>query len=243
MMTSRKETITKRSALKIGTFAIAAITLFSGVTVLANASVQDRRISMEDAKKMAAHSQITSEFPMIVNEEVLAQLNRYLGTPDGREFLRRSLERKKKYEPTLHAAIAKYNMPPEILALPVIESGYRNITQGSNPRHGAGIWMFIQSTARNFNLRVDDEVDERLNVVKETDAAMRYLAALNLRFKDWGLALLAYNAGEGFVQRAINETGSRDVWHLVRNRYENDPDYLAKVIAVALIMQNDTLLK
>lgn len=234
---SSKEGSTIRSLVLI------TFTILSSATTIAHASTHDRRITIKDTEAMVTTAKHDHQFPTTVNEEILAQLNRYIGTPDGREFIRRSMERKKKYDKVLNAAIVKHNMPPELLALPIVESGYRNITQGKSLLHGAGIWMFIQSTARNFELRVNNDVDERLNVAKETDAAMRYLASLNLRFKDWGLALLAYNAGEGFIQRAINETDSRDAWHLVRNRYENDPGYLAKVMAAALIMKNPVLLK
>lgn len=76
----------------------------------------------------------------------------------------------------------------------------------------------------------------------ETDAAMRALGGLNLQFNDWGLALLGYNAGRGFVAKAISKTGSRDVWELIRGGYENDPRYVASVMAAVLIMKNPSYL-
>jgi membrane-bound lytic murein transglycosylase D len=98
--------------------------------------------------------------------------------------------------------------------------------------------MFIAPTARNYGLRVDSQADERLNPARLTDAAMRYLKSNNLMFRDWLLAILAYNAGERAVSQAIHATGSRDAWTLVRRGYESDKDYLAKVMAAVLIMKN-----
>jgi len=98
--------------------------------------------------------------------------------------------------------------------------------------------MFIKSTARNYGLQVDDQVDERLNVDLLTDAAMRYLQSNYLRFKDWHLSALSYNIGENAVQEAIRRSGSKDAWVLIRNGYENDRNYLPKLMAAILIMKN-----
>jgi hypothetical protein len=54
--------------------------------------------------------------------------------------------------------------------------------------------------------------------------------------------LLAYNSGERLVEQGIRATGSRDVWQIVEHGYENDPDYVARVTAVLLIMKNPTAL-
>ncbi len=100
--------------------------------------------------------------------------------------------------------------------------------------------MFIPSTARAFGLRVDDDVDERLNVDTLTDAAIRYLLANKLRFNDWQLAVLAYNIGERNVQKTIEETGSRDVWDIA-GAYHNNKNYnkyYEKFMAAVIIMKN-----
>jgi membrane-bound lytic murein transglycosylase D len=103
--------------------------------------------------------------------------------------------------------------------------------------------MFIASTARNYGLNVTATTDERLNPTAETDAAMRYLASNQLRFKDWLLAIQAYNSGEQAVQVAIEKFGSRDVWTLLQQGLLTDHDYLAKVMAMIIIMKNPQLLE
>ena len=103
--------------------------------------------------------------------------------------------------------------------------------------------MLITNTAKNYGLKVNSTIDERLNIEAETDAAMRLLTANKMRFKDWSLSLMAYNMGEGAVQNAINKTGSKDAWELIRAGYEGDKNYLAKVMAVVLILENPSYLK
>lgn len=214
------------------------VTVMTATAFASQGMIQDRRVSLEDAKQMASHLEGDSEFPVVVNDLVLTQLNRYIGTPEGREFMRSSLKRMEDYRPVIERKLAKYEVPSELMALPIIESGYQNLAANNSTGIGAGIWMFISSTARNYGLRVDRQVDERLNPTLLTDAAMRYLKGNNLQFNDWLLAALAYNAGEKSVREAILATGSRDAWVLVRRGYENDKDYLAKLTAAILIMRN-----
>lgn len=205
-----------------------------------NGLVQDRRVSFAQAKKMAAQAQSQTGFPVVINDLVLKQLNRYIGTPEGREFMRGSLARMQNYKGTIGSFLAKYNVPNEIMAVPIIESGYQNLTEGQSgtSMKAAGLWQFIPSTARNYGLKVEGKTDERLDVDLNTDAAMRYFTSNTLRFKDWHLSALAYNMGESAVQKGIDATGSRDAWTLIRKGYEGDKDYLPKLMAAILIMQN-----
>lgn len=217
-----------------GTLAVAVL----GTVAFASQSlVRDRRVSMDEAKSLAALSSPGNPFPIVVNADVVEQLNRFVGTPDGREFIRGSVARMQNYRSQIEAKIQSYSLPDELMAVPLIESGYENAKE----KHAAGLWMFIAQTAKHYGLRVDDQQDDRLNVDAETDAAMRYLGANFLRFQDWQLALMAYNEGESHVQSAIDATGSRDAWKLIQAGYENDKGYLAKTMAAVLILKNPSL--
>jgi membrane-bound lytic murein transglycosylase D len=98
--------------------------------------------------------------------------------------------------------------------------------------------MFIAPTARRFGLTVESGHDDRLDERVETGAALRMFAQLHRRFDDWLLALLSYNSGSPSIDAAIRKTGSRDAWQLAQEGYENDPDYLARVMAAVLIIKN-----
>lgn len=222
---------------------ITAITLLVSAGVLLGAPVKDRRISWAEAQRMLSVAQSRSELPIVMNERILAQLNLMLATPDGRAFTRASLARMNRYESVVSGQIRRYGLPSELDAIPLVESGYRNLPGGLDPSRGAGLWMFIESTARRSGLEVNQDTDERLNVPGETDAALRLLQKLQSRFHDWNLALLAFNIGEGRLERAVRETGSRDAWQLIGKGYENDPDYLARLVATILITKNPNVVE
>ena len=232
------ENTPKKTGSRAGAIALLLASLMCATAFASKGLVQDRRVSLEQAQAMASKAKAESGFPVEVNELVLRQLNRYIGTPEGREFMRTALQRMENYRALVSEATARYGVPGEIMAIPIAESGYENLPPKRNPYGAAGLWQFIASTARTYGLVVDDRRDERLDVEVETDAAMRYLKSNNLQFRDWNLAVLAYNMGERAVQKAIEETGSRDAWTLIRKGYEGDKDYLAKVVASILIMQN-----
>lgn len=176
------------------------------------------------------------DFPQSDAPEVATQLNRLQKTPSGRRLMKESISRMERHRPTLEAAIKSHDMPSELLAIPIVESGFRNLRQTKKQKYGAGVWMFVRATARHYGLKINSEADQRLDIALATDAAMRYLKDLYKIFQNWELALLAYNAGEGTVRTGIKATGSRDAWDLIAAGYCNDPNYLAKVLATARLM-------
>ena len=97
--------------------------------------------------------------------------------------------------------IENENLPEAVLFIPVIESSFVNQTRGKNSP--AGLWQIIPSTASHLKLRNDEFVDERLDLIKSTDAASSYLKRYHKKFEKWYLSILAYNCGEGKVIEAI----------------------------------------
>lgn len=237
MFTSRK-----KNNLHIALLTILFVSGLSFIAYASNRIVTDPKVSMSEARVWADQAQVNTEFPITLNESVLKQLNRFLGTVSGREYMRASLARMQNYLPIINPKIGEYQAPQELVAIPIVESGYQNLT-ASPGQNGAGLWMFIKSTAKNYGLLVNSSVDQRLNVELETDAGMRYLTANHLRFNDWLLAILAYNMGENAVQKAITQTGSRDAWTLIAQGFEGDQDYMAKLMAAIIIIKNPAILQ
>lgn len=239
----------QKNKLKLLGALLMTVPLLAGATYATQGLIEDRRISMLEAKQLAHSTSQQSGIPVEMNELVYAELKRFVGTPEGRDYLRKALVRLQDHRELVLATAEKYGVPAEIIALPVIESAYRNLKQGevSSTNKSAGVWQFIPSTARIFGLRVDDQpnpqVDERLNIPMATDAALRYLMANQLRFKDWKLAILSYNMGESAVQKAIDRTGHRDAWDLIRKGHEGDRGYLAKYIAALIVYKNPELIR
>lgn len=233
MMNTNK--IHKRS--QTGIFCLLLSLALTATAYAATNLVSDRRVTVKEAESFAERARLKSSFPIVVNDLVLQELNRYLGTPEGRDFMKKSLARKEVYQSLLNRKFEEYHLPEELMAVPIIESGYQNLPQSENKSWGAGLWMFIESTAQNYGLRVDSVIDERLNPEILTDAALRYISANYFRFKDYQLALLGYNIGERKVQEGISRLKTRDAWQLTRNGYGGDK-YLARLMAAIMIMKN-----
>lgn len=124
-----------------------------------------------------------------------------------------SLYRSSRYRGMIDPILDHYGLPRALAYLPVIESGYRpTLTSKAGAR---GIWQFMPATAREYGLRVDWWVDERIDAEKSTVAAARYLKDLHRMFSDWPLALAAYNAGPGRVRRTLAEHGVTTFWELL----------------------------
>lgn len=107
-------------------------------------------------------------------------------------------------------------LPHDLAVLPVVESEFRVHARG--PRGSVGLWQLQTPTARRFGLVVNRKLDERLDPLRATEAAVQYLAYLHDRYEDWPLALAAYNAGEGRIDRARRGRPDADYWELVEAR-------------------------
>ncbi len=113
----------------------------------------------------------------------------------------KNIKNAKHYVSSIENIIEEENLPKELLFMPMAESNFK-VNVKSNAK-AAGIWQFIPRTAEKFKLRNDDYVDERLDFIKSTKAAISYLKENHNRFDKWYLSVLAYNCGEGRVIEAI----------------------------------------
>lgn len=130
------------------------------------------------------------------------------------------------------------DMPLELALLPIIESAYNPFAY--SPAQAVGLWQFIPSTGRHFNLQQTSWYDGRRDITASTAAALRYLTYLHGLFNDdWLLALAAYNAGEGTVSRAIERNQKlglpTDYWNLPLPR--ETQDYVPKLLALSQMVQ------
>lgn len=122
----------------------------------------------------------------------------YASRPD---YVKRMMGRSQRYLFHVVEEVQKRGMPTEVALLPMVESAF-NPTAYSTSK-ASGIWQFIPSTGKHFGLKQNWWSDNRRDVTAATDAALTYLQKLHVMFGTWELALAAYNAGEGTVQRAI----------------------------------------
>ena len=153
----------------------------------------------------------------------------YLGRP---RILKGILDRSRRHLSYVAEEVAKRGLPMELALLPMIESGYD--PNAISPAEAYGLWQFIPSTAREYNLRQGPKFDARADVVSSTKAALDYLEALHGLFHDWQLALAAYNWGEKAVARAIERNMARGLpsKYLALTLPEETRNYLPKLQAL-----------
>ncbi|MCX7760133.1 MAG: lytic transglycosylase domain-containing protein [Hydrogenothermaceae bacterium] len=145
-----------------------------------------------------------------------------------RKVIETSLENGKKYIPLIISILIKHNLPTELVFIPAIESHYINGVK--SPKGAAGIWQLMPQTARTFGLVVNRYVDERLDPIKSTQAAAKYLKHLYGIFGDWKLVLASYNAGHSKVITKVSYHGNSfsDIRRYLPKQTQN---YLVKFLA------------
>lgn len=176
---------------------------------------------------------VTFDFPVTVNKQVQFYLDLFQGRQH--KTFARWLARSGKYLPMIEKELDAAGLPLDLAYLAMIESGYN--PSAYSRAHAAGLWQFIRGTGRNYGLQIDSWVDERRDPEKATKAAVEYLSRLYEMFDDWHLAVAAYNAGEGKIERAIKRYKSRDFWQIAQHKYLRleTKRYVPKLIAAILI--------
>ncbi|MCE2746000.1 MAG: transglycosylase SLT domain-containing protein [Burkholderiales bacterium] len=120
-----------------------------------------------------------------------------------KRLVRNMLQRSEPFIYFIAQECAKRGMPSELALLPFIESQFN--PHARSPSAAEGLWQFIPSTGRQFDLKQNKWVDERRDLVASTRAALDYLTYLYDMHGDWHLALLSYNWGEGSVLKAVKK--------------------------------------
>ncbi|MFQ6572992.1 lytic transglycosylase domain-containing protein [Pseudomonas sp. UM16] len=171
---------------------------------------------------------------MAVNPRIEQQRLWFASNPS---FLENASDRGSLYIHYIVERLEERNMPLELALLPAIESAYNPMAYSR--AHAVGLWQFIPSTGRHFNLRQTSFYDGRRDITASTNAALNYLSRLHDMFNgDWLLALAAYNAGEGTVSRAI-ERNERlglptDYWNLPLP--QETRNYVPKLLALSQVV-------
>ncbi len=149
--------------------------------------------------------------------------------------LRRLKYSKKSTLAYIEGTLKRQGLPTQMKYLAVIES--RLNTQARSPVGAVGVWQFMSPTARDMNLVVNENVDQRMDLKKSTYAATKYMKHLYRIFGDWLLVVASYNSGPGPVLRAIRTTGSKNFWN-IRNRLPGETrGHVMAFLATAAIME------
>lgn len=143
------------------------------------------------------------------------------------------LKRSARYFPYIEAELKRAGLPDDLKYVAVVESAL--LPRALSWARASGIWQFMAETARGYSLRVTPAWDERRDPARSTAAALAYLRDLHASFKDWPLALAAYNAGEGRVRGAMGRQGVSTYYQL--SLPLETERYFFRILAAKLILE------
>jgi membrane-bound lytic murein transglycosylase D len=187
--------------------------------------------------KAAAEIKAThSDLPLMMTDQVASYINYFSNR--GRGTLEHALQRSGRYREMIERTLKEEGVPQDLIYLAQAESGFHPYAVS---RAGArGIWQFMGSRARAYDLHRDAWVDDRQDPEKSTRAAARHLKDLYNQFGDWYLAMAAYNSGPGTVQSAVKRTGYADFWELYQRNVlpKETRNYVPIIVAVTIMAKN-----
>jgi membrane-bound lytic murein transglycosylase D len=188
---------------------------------------QEDRAGLEQARNAV-------DFKFNTNPLIQQFINYYQGR--GRPVMETDLRRSGQFIKMARRIFREEGVPEEVTWLAQIESHW-------NPKYvtprGAGLWQLPTIKVKEYGLRQSDRVDERMSLERATRASAKYLKALAGRYNgNWELAIAAYNAGEGNIDRAIQRARRADFWAIYPYIAQENRGYLPNVLAIILIAKN-----
>src|SRR2546425_9644325 len=195
-------------------------------------------LSPEEAEKERQKIQqvvgkISYDIPVVLNPRVLAYIEAFQTRL--RDEFEPGLKRSGTYLPMVKKIFREAGLPEDLAYMAHQESAFKG--NAYSRARAKGIWQVMSFTGRKYGLKMDLWVDERSDFEKATRAAATYLKELYDRYGDWYLAMAAYNAGEGKIDRALARSHAKDYWALMKTRYIHTETtwYVAAILASILI--------
>lgn len=143
------------------------------------------------------------------------------------------IKRAHKYFPVIEPILKEYGIPDDFKYLAVIESG---LTQAVSPAKATGFWQIMEGTGKDYNLEINDNVDERYHIEKSTRVACEYILASKKRFGTWTMAAAAYNAGNTGVLRQLERQEVNNYYDLLLG--EETGRYVFRILALKEIIKH-----
>lgn len=136
-------------------------------------------------------------------------------------------KRAHRWFPVIEPILKKNGIPDDFKYIAVVESGLTNII---SPQNATGYWQIIESTGQLYGLEINEEVDERYNVEKATEAACKYFKEAYKKFGNWTLVAASYNMGMGGLEGQLRKQKVSSYYDLLLN--EETSRYVFRILAV-----------
>jgi membrane-bound lytic murein transglycosylase D len=163
-------------------------------------------------------------------------IKRY-SAPSGLKWIISVMKNAEPYLSFIRNEVERRGLPPELLYLPMVESGYTGTARSSSG--AAGLWQFMRNSVHPYMI-INEHIDERMDFWKSTHGALSKLEENHRAYDDWALSLAAYNSGGGAISRLIKQTGVNDYWILAEKKHLKNESiqYVPKLIALSWIVSN-----
>ena len=138
-----------------------------------------------------------------------------------------------KYFPIIEAILKKNNIPEDFKYLAIAESGLENVV---SPAGARGFWQFMKETGKEYNLEINNEIDERYHLEKSTQAACDYLKDAYKKFGSWTLVAASYNMGMYGLEKSLKRQNVKSYYDLLLN--SETARYVFRIVAIKMILEN-----
>ena len=230
--------------IKIWSALITAVIIFFVFTIFVNSSDPEVSVDPASSKAFVGNNYRIQALPMplelsFAGERVPLERT-YVSESYDRELLVNTywqsqtlllLKRANRYFPIIERILEEQGVPDDFKYLPLIESGF--VERIVSPAGAAGLWQFLSSTAKEYGLEVNNEVDERYHIEKSTVAACLFLKKSYERFGSWTMAAASYNAGVRGINRQIEKQKVDSYYDLLLN--EETSRYVFRILALKSI--------
>ncbi len=137
------------------------------------------------------------------------------------------LKRANRYFPVIEPILAKNNIPDDFKYIVLAES---NLTNTQSPSGAVGYWQFLKATGQMYGLEINDEIDERYNLEKSTEAACKYLSDSYRTYKNWTLTAASYNSGPDNISKPMAAQQESSFYDLLLN--PETSRYIYRILAI-----------
>ena len=144
-----------------------------------------------------------------------------------------SMKRANRYFPVIEPILKEHGIPDDFKYVSVIESGLANAI---SPAGAVGFWQFMEAAGKKYGLEINDEVDQRYDLKKSTEAACLYIKDAYDQFGSWTAAAASFNMGTNGIERQMAKQKTNNYYNLVLG--DETSRYVARIIAMKTILKN-----
>lgn len=144
------------------------------------------------------------------------------------------LKRMDRYMSVIEPILEQYNIPEDFKYLAVAESILYD--KAKSPVGAAGIWQLMKGTAQDYGLEVNDNVDERYNLILSTHVACQFLLESYEKYENWALVAASYNMGRRALDRSLAYSKQDNYYDMYLNA--ETARYVYRILAFKLLIEN-----